>query len=356
MTEFIKISSDMVQCNIDNSQEVNESFASLLLNPYVTWAKFILTDDEPNGNNVRIPKEEFSNLINSGIYMPIKMTLGEIEGHEASIPIGVITHLKEVKNRVEGLAALWRNERPEDIELLKEKHENEETLNISWEIGYSVWSDSPDYEGVVDLFDTKLKAATLVETPAYAGRTTILALAEQEKNNMDELEKQINELEKSLAEMKEEKEELLEKLDGSTAKVDELTSELAEVTSKVTDLNSELEELRVFKTEAEEKLEKEEKVSDIKTMFTEAGIEKDDKYFEENLDTLLSMDEGSLEFLIQEVVAFGEKVKKAAKEDVEQSEHEDSELSPKILGGDDEVSNEALVEFLKSGETEEDKE
>ena len=104
MTKFIKISSDMVQYNIDNSQEVNESFASLLLNPYVTWAKFILTDDEPNGNNVRIPKEEFSNLINSGIYMPIKMTLGEIEGHEASIPIGVITHLKEVKNSIFELA------------------------------------------------------------------------------------------------------------------------------------------------------------------------------------------------------------------------------------------------------------
>ena len=33
------------------------------LNPYVTWVRFILTDDKPNGNGDRIPLEEFSNLI-----------------------------------------------------------------------------------------------------------------------------------------------------------------------------------------------------------------------------------------------------------------------------------------------------
>ena len=227
MTEFIKISSDMVQYNIDNSEKVNESFASLLLNPNVTWAKFILTDDEPNGNKVRIPKEEFSNLINSGVHMPIKMTLGQIEGHEASIPIGVITHLKEVSNRVEGLAALWSSERPEDVGLLKEKKDNDETLNISWEIGYQAFTESEKYEGVMDLYHTVLKAATVVETPAYEGRTTILALAEMEKINMEEQELKIKELETSLTELQEEKVELLEKLDGSVASVEELTAELS---------------------------------------------------------------------------------------------------------------------------------
>lgn len=336
MTEFIKISSDMVQYSIDNSEKVNESFASLLLNPNVTWAKFVLTDDEPNGNKVRIPKEEFSNLINSGIHMPIKMTLGKIKGHEASMPIGVITHLKEVGNRIEGLAALWKSERPEDIGLLKEKKENDETLNISWEIGYKSTAESEKYEGVRDLYETVLKAATLVETPAYEGRTTILALAEMEKINMEELEQKIEELEKSLSELQEEKESLLEKLDDSTSTVEDLTAELAE--------------LRDFKVQVEEERAQQEKMANIKQQFEEAGINKEDAYFTENAETLLAMDKKALKFLIAEVLAFGKAVEKA-KEEAELEEK--SEKLPPILGEDDDVDASELAYFLKFGKDKE---
>jgi len=337
MTEFIKISSDMVQYSIDNSEKVNESFASLLLNPNVTWAKFILTDDEPNGNKVRIPKEEFSNIINSGIHMPIKMTLGKIEGHEASVPIGVITHLKEVGNRIEGLAALWNSERPEDIGLLKEKKEKDETLNISWEIGYTMTSDSQKYEGVMDLYHTVLKAATLVETPAYEGRTTILALAEMEKKNMEEKELQIKELEKSLTGLQEEKEELLEKLENSIASVEELSTEIAE--------------LKEFKVEVEAERERAEKMADIKLQFTEAGIEKGDEYFVENSETLLAMDEAALKFLIAEVLAFGKEIEEAKKS----AELEEREKTlPPILGDEEaELDASKLANFLKFGKDKE---
>jgi len=332
MTEFIKISSDMVQYSIDNSEKVNESFASLLLNPNVTWAKFILTDDEPNGNNVRIPKEEFSNLVNSGVHMPIKMTLGNIKGHKASMPIGVITHLKEVGNRVEGLAALWNSERPEDIGLLKDKKEKEETLNISWEIAYQAFTESEIYEGVRDLYHTVLKAATVVETPAYEGRTTILALAEMEKINMEELELKIEELEKSLAELQEEKEELLEKLDGSVATVKELTSELAELSE--------------FKVQVEEEKEKQEKMASIKLQFEEAGISKEEEYFIENSETLLAMDKKALRFLIAEVLAFGKAVEKAtAQAELE----EKKEIVPPIVGEQEEIDASKLANFLKFG-------
>jgi len=336
MTEFIKISSDMVQYSIDNSEKVNESFASLLLNPNVTWAKFILTDDEPNGNKVRIPKEEFSNIINSGIHMPIKMTLGKIKGHEASMPIGVITHLKEVGNRIEGLAALWNSERPEDIGLLKEKKDNDETLNISWEIGYTMTTDSEKYEGVMDLYHTVLKAATLVETPAYEGRTTILALAEMEKKDMEEKELKIEELEKSLTELQEEKEGLLEKLNSSLASVEELSTEL--------------EGLKEFKSVVEAEKELAEKMASIKLQFTEAGIKKDEEYFVENSETLLALDEGSLKFLIAEVLAFGKEVEKA-KEEAELEEK--AETLPPIVGEEDKLDASKLANFLKFGKDKE---
>lgn len=339
MTEFIKISSDMVQYTIDNTQSINESFASLLLNPYVTWAKFILTDDEPNGNKVRIPKEEFSNLIDSGLYMPIKMTLGEVGGHKASIPIGVITHLQENKNRIEGLAALWNSERPEDIGLLKEMYDNDEKLNISWEVAYSATSDSEKYEGVTDLLETVLKAATLVQTPAYEGRTTILALAEMEKKDMDELKERVEELEKSLAELQDEKQELLEKLDGQKATVEELTSQISNM--------EDYEDLKAFKDEIEAEKERKERLVSIKEKFEEAGIKKSDEYFEENSETLLGLEEASLGFLIQEMVAFGKSVEEAEEEEQE-AEAEQEELPP-ILGKEGELDIKTLAEILKSG-------
>lgn len=336
MTEFIKISSDMVQFNIDNKENVQESFASLLLNPYVTWAKFVLTDDEPNGNKVRIPKEEFKNLIDSGIYMPIKMEMGKVGGHKASIPIGVITHLQKVKNRVEGLAALWNHERPEDVSLLEDMFKKDENLNISWEIGYGKSAKSEAYEGVKDLHDTVLKAATVVETPAYKGRTTILALAEMEKKNMDELKERIEKLEKSLGNVQEEKQELLEKLENSETTIEELQAQ-----------QEELEELRSFKAQIEEEKEREERLEKIKEQFDDAGLEKDDEYFEENSETLFSLSDESLDFLIQELVAFGKLVAESEEDDEGGEEH--SEEAPPIFGeGDDEISVKDIADFLKS--------
>ena len=48
---------------INEGLDKGESFASITLNPFVTWMKFILTDDKPNGNKQVIPENEFDNLI-----------------------------------------------------------------------------------------------------------------------------------------------------------------------------------------------------------------------------------------------------------------------------------------------------
>lgn len=161
---------------------VGEANASLMLNPTVVWAKFILTDDLPNGNNQRVPTDEFDNLIISGLHMPVKMAEGKIEeGHKSSKPLGVITHLKKDKdpitnaNIIVALAALWASERPSDVAYVRELMEANEEVNVSWELGYR---DSRIAEGgVEDLIDTVLKAVTLVTRPAYQGRTRFISMA-----------------------------------------------------------------------------------------------------------------------------------------------------------------------------------
>ena len=98
--------------------------ASISLNPNVAWMKFSLTDDEFNANKQRIPREEFANVLKTGLFMPLKMAIGEISGgHDNTFPIGVMTHLKTENNSIQALAALWDRERHEDVEFLK----NEQT-------------------------------------------------------------------------------------------------------------------------------------------------------------------------------------------------------------------------------------
>ena len=164
---------------LTNEQVVSQfgdAVASLVMqNPSVVWAKFVLTDDKPNGNGMRIPKEEFSNIIRTGVHMPVKMVEGSIENHDGSKPLGTITHLIEQDNRIIALAALWHKERPSDVDYIRNKVKEKEAVDVSWEIMYE--EASFDDEGFVDLFGTALSAATVVKNPAYEGRTPFLAVA-----------------------------------------------------------------------------------------------------------------------------------------------------------------------------------
>lgn len=176
---------EILQLVSDNEvkEQVGEAFASLMLNPLVSWAKFILTDDKPNGNGMRVPPEEFDNLIKSGLHMPIKMAEGKIEeDHSNAKPIGVITHLKKEfidgVNQIVGLAALWLRERPSDVSYLKDTLENGGDINLSWELAYGI--REPGDAGTVNLRDVVLQAATIVTRPAYQGRTRIVAMAAKE--------------------------------------------------------------------------------------------------------------------------------------------------------------------------------
>lgn len=270
----------------------NEAQASSInLNPYVSWAKFIFTDDQPNGNNKRIPLEEFQNIIRTGVHMPIKMATGKIEpGHDKSVPLGTIAQLKIEGNKVLGLAALWLAERPEDVQLIKEKNKTDSKAQISWEVLYG--SSSTEDSGAITLNDVCVRAATIVGMPAYKGRTPILDVASDTSNNTEE-----NNVEMTLEQLTQKVSELEANLATSTATIAERDTQIATLTTELTTLKE-------FKASIDKKQAEEAKFASIKQKFIDSKIEKPVEYFETNREKLLALDESAIDFMLQELVAF----------------------------------------------------
>jgi hypothetical protein len=370
----------------DAEKQFGEAIASSIsTDQVITWAKFILTDDRPNENRQRVPAEEFDNIIRTGIFKPVKMAMGGIkDGHEDSRPLGVITNLIKEGNKIVALAALWNHERDEDVALIKDMVHGGKPVNVSWEILYG---NSRMVNGVSDLLDTILKAATIVGIPAYAGRTQLLAVAATkwspayikklpdtsflyindgvryfayrddagvvDPRRLPDILKEIdqtpiavdvqNKLKKEVSamnffvdsnasiqdllsygedlqtedykldtkELEGKVSELETKLglanDTLVAKEKELADALAlaeTANTTVKTLTEELTPLREFKAEADKGVAKAEKLSAIKAKFEGLKLDKPAEYFDENTDKLLAMDEASLDFMLQEMVAF----------------------------------------------------
>lgn len=356
--------------------------------PAVVWTKFTLTDDMPNANRMRVPSSEFDNLVKTGLYTPIKMAEGSIaDGHEGAGPLGVITNLVSNGSKIDGLAALWAEERPADVEYIKSLLDKQIPVNVSWEILYG--DSSIDDEGILNLHDVKLKAATIVGIPAYKGRTQVTAIASAEKwstaykdslpsenfllitqdgnrhfpfkddtgivdpSRFQEILIEVASMEldddlratviKQVQKIKDlvtigapvseidaerlvmfkaeantedtivdkELQDALSSLDETKAQNELLASEISTLKESISAIQaekevlaSELEDLKVFKQGVEAETEKTAKLASIKKMFTEAGIEKSEDYFISNSEHLLGLDNSSLEFMLQELVAF----------------------------------------------------
>jgi hypothetical protein len=287
---FNAILEDVVQLDTKDG----EAFAALSSNPSVNYIKFTLTDDKPNGNKMRVPQEEFPNIINSGLFMPIKKAVGKIkQGHEDASPLGVISQLKQVEDKIKGIATLWSKERPDDVKQIKEQLKSGKAIHLSWELTYDV-NASEKKDGVLTLKDVFLTAATIVGLPSYKGRTTVEAFASQErKEGMAEeidYEKEYGKLQKQFETLK--------------TNYETLKEEHGTVKTYLVDKDKELVSLKGFKEEVERVNAEREKLGSIKTKFTTAKIVKDEKYFEENKEKLLSLDDNTLEFLLQDLKVF----------------------------------------------------
>lgn len=312
--------------------------SSFGLNPTIVWARFILTDDKPNANKKRVPKEEFSNLITSGVYMPIKMADGRIDGHPSARPIGVITHLREDSSKgsekVVGLAALWSQEHPENVGLIRDRYQNKKPLDLSWEISYAESDEHED--GIVDLKGTILTGVSIVAVPAYQGRTFIEELfsskseqddddnhEETELKDLETLQKLVDSLEASNKEAERRATEAEGKLAALESTVEELSGK--QITD---DVQAQLDELAELKKEQEQAEALAEKTEAVKAAFKDAEVELDDKYFEEHSAALLEMDEAALGLLISTL-----KRAKSDEEDEEEGGDETSSLGiPRLPG------------------------
>ena len=154
----------------------DETTAAALIDNHSMWLKLVFTDDAPNENNQAVPTEEFKNIIATGAYKPFKKALGYIaEGHEEAVPIGTIVNMQHSNDQIVAIASVWEEEFPEDAAAIREAYAAKEPLNVSWELFYK--DSTVDDNGVEWLQGISTRAVTLVNNPAYQGRTPILAVA-----------------------------------------------------------------------------------------------------------------------------------------------------------------------------------
>jgi len=269
--------------------------ASISLNPNVAWMKFLLTDDKHNANKQRIPREEFANVLRTGLFMPLKMAYGEIsEGHNETFPLGVMTHLKTEGNSIQALAALWDRERHEDVEFLRSRYSEGKGIHISWELTYT---DEENEDDGIALRNVSMNAATIVGMPAYEGRTPALALSSKEEGDSMENTIELTEHERLMNEQKTQYD----------TKLSELQASLEAVQTELTSLKPQYEELANYKKTIEEAEAKKERLSSIRQKFVDASLEITDEYFNERAEAFAGMSDEQLEFFIQELVAAFEK-------------------------------------------------
>lgn len=203
-----------------------------LANPNLGWLEFVLTDAMPNSNKQGIKTDAFDSLINTGMFMPIKMASGKINSdHSEAEPLGAIASLKTDETKILGKAALWKQERQSDYEMLVSMSADSKPIDISWEIAYT--ESEVDDEGVEWIADPILTGAAIVGIPAYSGRTPVTAVAstdadedgssdtahvesggddepEPENDQVKSLEATITKLESDMEELEKELEELRE--------------------------------------------------------------------------------------------------------------------------------------------------
>lgn len=304
--------------------------ASISLNPNVAWMKFLLTDDKHNANRQRIPREEFANVLRTGLFMPLKMAYGEIsEGHDSTFPLGVMTHLKTEGNSIQALAALWDKERHEDVEFLRKHYSEGKSIDISWELTYT--DEEAEDDGVA-LKNVSMNAATIVGMPAYQGRTPAMALSSTEGDSMDTIEK--TEHERLLTEQKQQFE----------TKITELQTNLDSVQKELNELKPKYEDLATFKQTIEEAEAKKTKLASIRKRFQDASLDITDEYFNERAETFAGMSDEQLEFFVQELIAAFK-----PKEDGKASISITSKNVPPInTPKDGTVTQKEIVEYLKN--------
>ena len=135
-----------------------------------------------------------------------------------------------------------------------------------------------------------------------------LEFANSHSSNMEEELKTVEELQAEL----DNRDATIAALEtAKTSAETALAESQAEVTrlgETITKYETELTPLREFKAAADAEAARAEKLDEVKTKFSEAGLEVDDEYVSTNAESLLkALEAGSLDFMVQELSAFAKK-------------------------------------------------
>jgi hypothetical protein len=315
------------------------------VHPLQSELSFVFTDYSPNANKQAVSKAEAANLIRTGLYMPVKVDFkgSGVGNHFGAIPIGPIISMEDDGERIIGKAVVWKDEYGDVVEYLEEKSKAEGGVQFSWELYYR--QSSVDDSGVEWLGDTIVAATTIVDVPAYQGRTPLLSIA-AEQRTLGELLQRIELLERQVAEMKEvqmavESEEVIEvevEVETEVEIVPEVEAEAETEASDdapaedvpSTDIEAELRELRAFKAAIEAEARKQEYTKKRRSSLTEAGILLSDDEFAAQLDFILALDDTAFDKFVQSLLLVQKASKSAASD---KSESAGSDVIPDPVTG-----------------------
>jgi len=265
---------------------INFIAEAALENPNLGWMEFILTDNQPNDNKQGIKSEAFAGLIQSGLFMPLKMALGEIQqDHSEARPLGTIASLEDQTEKIFGKAAIWKLFRANDYKMLLEMSSKKEPINISWELSYT--ESDIDEDGVEWLGDPVLTAAAIVGLPAYGNRTPVLSVASKKDEGETDME------EKKVPESEEPETE-----ETKTEVVVNVSVDAEEVKS----LRKQVEDLEEYKETRETEDAKASMLKQRIGMFAEAGFDFTDEEIETNELVWLELSDEAFQSMLKLMV------------------------------------------------------
>ncbi len=256
---------------------------------------FVFTDYKPNKNKQAVPREEADNIIRRGMHMPVKISFAsrKAKGHLGAFPIGPILSLREENERIIGEAVVWKNEFPDVAAYLEKASAEDSGVHFSWELLYA--DSEIDADGNQWLHGIVPAGITIVDTPAYQGRTPLLAVAE-EQVHMEELQKRVDEL---LAQVT----TLTSAVAEKEKQIADLQSAVAEVQKERDALTTEAEELRTFKANAEKAQAEAQTLTSRKQKMAEAGVEMPEDLFAKRKEMFISMSDEAFAAYVDDLVA-----------------------------------------------------
>jgi hypothetical protein len=125
----------------------------------------------------------------------------------------------------------------------------------------------------------------------------------------------------------------VEELEQLKVTLAELQTKFDELQAAKTAQDEELTTLRTFKAGIEAEASKASRFAAIKAQFVEAGLDMGDEYFDEKKDTLLALDESSINFMVQELVGLQSRIQASASKTDDKADNKKVEV-PNIKSSD----------------------